>query len=188
MTHTERSRDRKSCAIESADGTATSSTSRPARCAAALAARMLGVRGLVRAPIWLFRARLGFLVGSRLLMLEHVGRKSGARRYVVLEVVVHPSPSTYVVASGFGERAQWFRNIQVDPDVRIFVGGHEPMAARARILDPTESQAALNAYARAHPRSWRTLRPVFESTLGAPIGDDQPNLPLVRLETSAAGD
>lgn len=60
------------------------------------------------APIWLYRARLGFVLGSRTLMLEHVGRKSGAKRYVVLEVVGHPAPDTYVVASGFGEHAQWF--------------------------------------------------------------------------------
>jgi hypothetical protein len=59
---------------------------------------------LVRAPVGLYRARLGFLLGSRLLMLEHTGRKSGARRYVVLEVVGHPRPRTYVVASGFGGR------------------------------------------------------------------------------------
>jgi hypothetical protein len=57
-----------------------------------LAARLLGVRWFVRAPIWLFRARLGFLAGSRLIMLEHIGRTSGQRRYVVLEVVDHPSP------------------------------------------------------------------------------------------------
>ena len=78
---------------------------------------------LVRAPIWLYRARLGFLSGSRTLMLEHVGRKSGARRFVVLEVVGHPAPDTYVVASGFGERAQWFRNLIANPQVRVSVAG-----------------------------------------------------------------
>lgn len=42
------------------------------------AAALLRVRWFVRAPIWLFRARLGGLFGSRLLMLEHVGRSPGA--------------------------------------------------------------------------------------------------------------
>jgi hypothetical protein len=46
----------------------------------------------VRAPVWLYRARLGFVFGSRLLMLEHTGRKTGIRRYVVLETVDHPGP------------------------------------------------------------------------------------------------
>jgi hypothetical protein len=38
---------------------------------AAWAARLLRVRWIVRAPVWLYRARLGFVFGSRLLMLEH---------------------------------------------------------------------------------------------------------------------
>jgi hypothetical protein len=61
---------------------------------AALAARLLRVRWIVRAPVWLYRARLGFVFGSRLLMLEHTGRKTGIRRYVVLEAVDHPDPGT----------------------------------------------------------------------------------------------
>jgi len=52
-------------------------------------------------------------------MLEHVGRKSGCRRYVVLEVVDHAAPGSHVMISGFGTRAQWFRNIQANPQVRV---------------------------------------------------------------------
>ena len=69
---------------------------------ARVSAALLRVRWIVRAPIWLFRARLGFLFGTRLLMLEHVGRSSGLRRQVVLEIVDHPTPSRHVVVSGFG--------------------------------------------------------------------------------------
>ncbi len=149
---------------------------------AALVGKLLRVRWFVRAPIWLFRARLGFLAGSRLLLLEHVGRTSGARRYVVLEVVDRPTPTSYIVASGFGERAQWFRNIRANPAVRVTVGGHAARQATARVLEPAEAQAALHAYARKHPRAWRNLRPVFESTLRAEIHDDGTNLPLVCLD------
>jgi hypothetical protein len=46
-----------------------------------LLGRLLQNRGLVRAPIWLYRLRLGFLFGRRMLLLEHIGRKSGARRW-----------------------------------------------------------------------------------------------------------
>jgi len=87
--------------------------------AVTLAARLLRVRWAVRAPVRLYQARLGFLFGSRLLMLEHTGRKSGARRHVVLEAVDHSRPGIYVVASGFGGQAQWFRNVRVDPRVRV---------------------------------------------------------------------
>lgn len=117
-----------------------------------------------------------------MLMLEHVGRKTGTRRYVVLEVVARPSPRAYVVASGFGEKAQWFRNIRANPSVRVVVGSRRPLPATARVLDQAEAHSALETYAEAHPIAWRGLRPVFESTLGAQISDGGTNLPLVRLD------
>lgn len=152
---------------------------------AGLAAKLLRVRWFVRAPIWLFRARLGLLVGSRLLMLEHIGRSTGARRYVVLEIVDRPQPGSYIVASGFGERAQWYRNIRANPAVRVYVGNHRPRAASAHVLAAAEADAALRAYARKHPRAWRSLRPVFESTLGTRIGATGSTLPLVCIDTTS---
>jgi deazaflavin-dependent oxidoreductase (nitroreductase family) len=149
---------------------------------AARAAGLLRVRWFARAPIWIFRARLGVLFGSRLLMLEHVGRVSGARRYVVLEVVARPAPGRYVVASGFGERAQWFRNVRAHPHVQIFLGSRRPAPATASVLTPEQSTAALTAYAADHPRAWRTLRPVFEETLGATIDEQATTLPLVAFD------
>ncbi len=133
-----------------------SSTSSPATGAvAAWAAGLLRIRWLARAPVGLYRARLGFLLGSRLLMLEHLGRKSGARRYAVLEVVAHPRPGTYVAASGFGTRAQWFRNVRANPHVRVYAGRRRPAPATARLLASDETAAALAAYAARHPRVGR---------------------------------
>lgn len=146
------------------------------------AAGLLRVRWFVRAPIWLYRAGLGFVFGSRLLLLEHIGRTSGARRYVVLEVVDRPRPGRYVVASGFGGRAQWFRNVRANPHVRVSVAGHGPRPAAARLLEPAEAAATLRRYASAHPRAWAKLRPVLEETLGAEIGEDHTDLPLVALD------
>ena len=77
---------------------------------------MLRTRWLVRAPIWLYRWRMGARLGSRFLVLEHLGRVSGQRRYVVLEVVDHPLRS-YVVVARLGDRAQWLRNVQANPRV-----------------------------------------------------------------------
>jgi deazaflavin-dependent oxidoreductase (nitroreductase family) len=129
----------------------------------AWAARLLRTRWIVRAPVRLYRARLGFVFGSRLLMLEHTGRKTGIRRYAVLEVVDHPDPGTYIVAAGFGNRAQWLRNVRASLRVRVCVGARRPAPATARQLTPQEAAAALTAYARAHrghgPRSSWSSRP-----------------------------
>lgn len=143
--------------------------------------RLLRSRRLVRAPIWIYRARAGALFGSRFLMLEHIGRKSGAPRYAVLEVVDHPSAHVYVVASGFGRKAQWFSNIQANPRVRVYVGSHAPRPATARVLDQTEADRTLAAYRGRHPRSWERFRPVLEDTLGERITDNHTPLPMVEI-------
>lgn len=150
-------------------------------------ARLLRNRALMRMPIWLYRARLGFLVGSRTLMLEHIGRKSGATRYVVLEVIGHPTSDSYVVASGFGERAQWFRNLMADPRVRVSVAGHRPHAATARRLATAEADAALAQYVRRHPRAWAKFKNVLENTLGTAISERDTPLPLVELRLDGPG-
>ncbi|OBI36032.1 nitroreductase [Mycobacterium sp. E2238] len=148
---------------------------------ASAGAHLLRSRRLMRAPVWLYKARAGALFGSRLLMLEHIGRKSGAPRYVVLEVVGHPAPETYVVASGFGRKAQWFRNIEANPRVRVYAGSRAPRRAIARILDQQEADRALAAYVSRHRKAWEQMRPVLEETLGLPITETDTPLPLVEL-------
>lgn len=154
---------------------------------AAVAAVLLRRRWIVRAPIGLYHARLGFLFGSRLMMLEHTGRKSGARRRVILEIVDHPRPATYVVASGFGARAQWFRNVRADPRVRVYIGSRPPMPATARVLTGEQAGAALTAYATRHPRAWPALKTVFEATLGTRIDASETSLPMVALDLADTG-
>lgn len=153
--------------------------------AAAWAARLLRTRWVVRAPVWLFRLRLGFLFGTRLLMLEHTGRVTGARRFAVLEVVASPRPGTYVVASGFGSRAQWYRNVRARPQVRVYRGAHGAVPGTARQLSGEEAAAALTAYAVSHPRAWSRLKPVFEATLGAEISSGGTSLPMIALDLAS---
>lgn len=145
-------------------------------------AALLRVRWLVRFPVWLYRARLGFLFGNRLLMVEHIGRRSGLRRYVVLEVVDHPQPDRWVVVSGFGDRAQWYRNIRNNPGVRVSVAGRGPTPATAGLLAGPAAATALTRYAVAHPHAWARLRPVLEQTLEARIDETGSGLPLIALD------
>jgi deazaflavin-dependent oxidoreductase (nitroreductase family) len=149
---------------------------------ASLGARALQTRWLVRAPIVLYRAGLGFMFGSRLLMLEHVGRKSGARRYVVLEVVERPTADQYIIVSGFGPRAQWYRNIRAQPAVRVSSGRRRRVPAIATPMTEEESAAALQRYATRHPKAWASLRQTIEAAVGHPVQ----GLPMVLLELGAS--
>jgi deazaflavin-dependent oxidoreductase (nitroreductase family) len=120
-----------------------------------LRARLL--RAALRLPIWLYRAHLGWLLGKRFLMLTHIGRKSGLPHQVVLEVVRHDQATeTYIIASGWGENADWLRNIQQTPAVSITTRGRR-MAARAMRLSVDEAERELRDYARRHPISFRIL-------------------------------
>ena len=148
---------------------------------ATIIAAILRVRPLMRAPILIYRAGCGALFGSRMLMLEHIGRTSGIRRNVVLEVIDRPAPDRFLVASGFGDKAQWFRNIRADPRVRVYHRGRPPRAATARVLTPQEASRSLADYAERHPRSWEHFKPVLERTLGRPIDETAPSLPIVDL-------
>jgi deazaflavin-dependent oxidoreductase (nitroreductase family) len=148
--------------------------------AAAVFARLLHSRPLVRAPLVLYRAGLGAVFGSRMLLLEHTGRRSGQTRRVVLEVVWRTGPGRYVVASGFGERAQWFRNITAEPRVRVSVAGRRSVPARARLLDPAEGGEVLAHYIAADDKRWTWFRQVLERTLGRPVTAADPP-PMVEL-------
>ena len=58
-----------------------------------------------RAPVYLYRWRLGWLLGHRLLLLTHIGRRTGLRRQTVLEVVEYRKEiPEAVVVNGFGPR------------------------------------------------------------------------------------
>jgi deazaflavin-dependent oxidoreductase (nitroreductase family) len=147
-----------------------------------LLGRLLKIRPIVRAPIWLYRLRLGFLFGHRMLMLEHTGRTTGARRYAVLEVVDHPAADAYVIVSGFGERSQWYRNVAADPRVRVSIGLRHRAPAVATPLSPQAAEQTLDRYAAQHPRTWRTLQQAMAAALGTP----DLRLPMVRLDLANA--
>ena len=108
-------------------------------------------RTLVRLPVQLYRMHLGGLMGGRLLLLRHVGRTSGKERQVVLEVVEHTDDG-YVVCSGFGPKADWYRNVLAHPDVVIQVGRRR-LDVTARPLAPAEGGEVMARYAPRHPRA-----------------------------------
>ena len=146
-----------------------------------LAVSLLRTRWLVRAPIWIFRCRLGFVFGGRFLLLEHTGRRTGRPRYVVLEVVDRRPPGELFVVSGLGRRSAWFRNILAEPRVRVQIGVGPPRIAEAHELEPAAARQALARYAAAHPSAWQQFQPVLEAASGARVADAGSALPVVEL-------
>jgi deazaflavin-dependent oxidoreductase (nitroreductase family) len=145
-------------------------------------------RAFARFPLWFYRLRLGFLFGERFLMLTHTGRKSGLQRETVVEVVRHDTlTDSYVIASGWGEKSNWFRNVLQNPRVMIAVGFRRMLPAQAVRLSEQGAKAEFQDYARRHPRAFRMLA---SRILGHPTGDAEVdsrllarNIPIVVLQT-----
>lgn len=142
-----------------------------------LGAKLLRTRWFVRAPIALFRARLGFLFGGRVLLLEHIGRKSGESRYVALEAVSRPDSHRVILASGFGTTSQWYRNLQANPRCWVSIGFTNRAPATARMMAADEAESVLAEYKRVHPSAYKELSGVIEQATGQSID----SVPLVEL-------
>lgn len=108
------------------------------------------LRALFRAPILLYRLRLGWLLGQSFLMLTHRGRRSGKSYHTVLEVVAYdPRQRESVVVAGFGAQSDWFRNIEASPALEIITGRlrYTPLQ---RFLSVEEGASALAYYESLH--------------------------------------
>ncbi|RVW02212.1 nitroreductase family deazaflavin-dependent oxidoreductase [Rhodococcus xishaensis] len=115
-------------------------------------------RRFLRMPIALYRWHLGCLLGHRFLLLEHIGRRSGQTRRVVLELVNHDAvgrggeaPDGYVVAAGFGTKSDWFRNLEANPRAKVQVGSRRA-AVEAEFLDSDAGGDLMAHYGHVHPK------------------------------------
>ncbi|TAK57424.1 MAG: nitroreductase family deazaflavin-dependent oxidoreductase [Dehalococcoidia bacterium] len=113
---------------------------------------------VVRLPIALYRVKLGWLLGSRFLLLRHRGRRSGIVRSTVLEVIHRDREAgAYYVAAAWGERAQWYRNVTADPRVGVGVG-RSSFDGIAAILAADDGRRLLDEYRRKHGAAMRGLQ------------------------------
>jgi len=144
-------------------------------------------RLLWRAPIWLYRLKLGGLVKNRMLLLHHTGRVSGQPRQNMLEIVKHDEGNdVYYLASGFGKRSDWYKNIVKQPAVSITVG-REVKLVTAVPLSPQESAEMMVDYAHRNPRAAKELSKLCGLTVDgsdedyATVGREY--IPFVALKT-----
>ncbi len=114
-------------------------------------------RRFYRLPIALYRAGLGGLLGRRFLLLHHVGRRSARPRQAVLEVVYRdPASHSCIVASGFGERADWFLNLMAQPEASIELGWKR-INVHAQRLPASDAEREMVDYGRRNPRAARLV-------------------------------
>lgn len=129
------------------------------------AARILRTRWVVRLPIQLYHAGFGWLVGRRLVMIEHLGRASGQPRFVVVEVM-YRERNRIVVPSGLGPGAQWCRNLKANGVAYLSTGRARRVPAHVRLLDAGESGRVLAEYTQTHRTEWKHLKSAMDYATG----------------------
>ena len=124
------------------------------------------LRGLFRAPIYLYRWRCGRLLGRRFLLLVHIGRRTGLCRETVLEVIEYrDNGPEVVVMSAFGPKAGWLRNIQATPGAEVVIGSRRFTAAH-RILGADEAVRVIAGYEQRN----RLVAPIIRAVLSRLLG------------------
>ena len=114
------------------------------------------VQRVARLPLLLWRMGLGRLAGRLFLVLGTTGRKSGQPRYTALEY--HAWRGRKYVFSAWGDRAQWYKNIEADPHATIQTWeGPEAVTVR-RVTDDGELAEAFELVEQnAAMRRWVAL-------------------------------
>ena len=78
----------------------------------------------------------------------------------VLEVLLHdPATRESVVLAAWGEKADWYRNIELTPALEIRTSS-ERYVPEQRFLAPEENHAVLLDYARRHPLAFQIFASV----------------------------
>ena len=108
-----------------------------------------GIKYAAKAQVWVYRrtnGRIGgkwrVMAGFRkpvpVLLLDHVGRKSGTKFTTPL-LYLADGPNLVVVASqgGMAKNPQWFHNLRVTPQTQVQLGA-ELRLVHARVAFPDE--------------------------------------------------
>jgi deazaflavin-dependent oxidoreductase (nitroreductase family) len=126
------------------------------------------LKWLLRVPQAIYAARAGRLLGHRFLLLTHRGRRTGRAHTTVLEVLWWDRDAREaVVLSGWGRRANWYRNVVAAGAAEVTIAA-EHWPARVRSLGPAEAAAVLADYERRN----RVARPLVRRLLSRLGGID----------------
>jgi deazaflavin-dependent oxidoreductase (nitroreductase family) len=115
-----------------------------------------------RAPLPLYRVRLGWLFGHRRVLLEHRSRDTGRPERTVLAVARWDASERRLVLTGTGPEPDWYRDVLATPRVRVTIGHERDVTACAVQLAPARpdepSGIAVDMAARRRGRAVRAHR------------------------------
>jgi deazaflavin-dependent oxidoreductase (nitroreductase family) len=105
---------------------------------------------MLKLPLLLYRAGLGWLLGHRFLLLTHVGRRSGKVRRTVLAVLSFDLKTREIKAISAWSASDWYKNILRLPALQVETGFTRYVPIH-HSLSPEEIAALFEEFRRKHP-------------------------------------
>lgn len=105
---------------------------------------------IFKLPVFLYRAGLGWMLGTLFMQITHVGRHSGKIRRTILAVLRFDEKTREIYAVSAWKGSDWYYNIQATPALKVEVGStcYTPIQ---RTLTPEEITTAFMEYRKRHP-------------------------------------
>jgi deazaflavin-dependent oxidoreductase (nitroreductase family) len=107
-------------------------------------------RLIKKPPQLAYALGLGPLIGHRVLLLTTIGRKTGLPRTTPLQY--EKIDGQYFVGSAKGVKADWYRNLVANPQVKVRVKGEKFTGTAETTTDPARIADFLEYRLRHHPR------------------------------------
>lgn len=107
------------------------------------------MKNIQRIHTQLYDSGKGWIIGKFILLLTHTGRRSGTRYVTPLQY--EKIDGAYYVGAGRGPKADWFRNILVEPQVHVRVGREEFDCVAEPVTDPERAADFLEYRLKHHP-------------------------------------
>jgi len=118
------------------------------------------LRLLFRLPLIPYRIGFGGIIPNQ-IMLATVGRRSGKRHQVVLDIIgSDKTKSIHYVSAAFGPKSDWFRNLRANPAVQAQIERRK-FTARTVILPQKEAEEMLVEFVGLHRRYARIMMRVI---------------------------
>lgn len=104
---------------------------------------------MFKAPRTLWRLGLGPITGKIFMLITTTGRKSNLPRRTMVEY--YKVNGRKYAACAFGEKADWYKNIQADPRVTIQTSDGTESAIAYRVTEDDELLAVYQIFKRRDP-------------------------------------
>lgn len=111
-------------------------------------------------PLFMHKIGLGGwekTIGAEWMLISTIGRKTGKRREAMVDVMDYDQAAdTYYIEAAYGSRADWLKNIKVNPVFGAQVGRRR-FKAQARELNPADTGEMLVRFFRRKPAYTRSV-------------------------------